>query len=214
MLRTTLVPLLALILSLPSALQSQIRVGASGGVNRTSMSGDALPNTAYTAQLGFSVSAIVDVPLGDDIRLSLQPGYTRVGTGIALTSVLRDPRDSLNATMDYIVLPVLARVVARNGVTFATGGMQVAMLINAASAPVSGGPSKDITSVVADVDLALMIGVGAQIPVSTAIATIELRYTQSLLNAGKTEEAAEAFQMPPRFRLSGLQLIAGVLFHL
>ena len=203
---------LVLMMSLPSALVSQVLVGALAGINNTSLSGDALPNTSYTSQLGFSASAVVDMPLGDDIRLSLQPGYAHLGTGIAMTSALHEPRDTLNVSMDYVILPVLGRVLARNGVTYATGGLQAAMLVNAASAPASGGASRNIGSAIADFDIAFIIGAGAQIPLSSSLLTVEIRYTQSLMNASRTEEAAEAFQMPPRFRLTGLQLNAGILF--
>lgn len=214
MLRTITISCCAFVLALPALLHSQLRIGALGGVNTMSMSGDALPNTAYTSATGFSASAVADFSLGDDIRLSLQPGYTRVRTGIAITSALQEPRDTVDVSMEYVTLPVLARVIARNGITYFTGGLQAGMMIKAESTPVSGGPSKDISSVLADVDLAFIVGIGAQIPFSETVATIELRYSQSLMNAGKTETAAEAFQMPPRFRLSGLQLLAGVLFSL
>lgn len=203
-----------LFMTLPSVLSSQMLIGASGGINHTSLSGDAPPGTAYSVQLGFAAAAVVDIPLGDDIRLSLQPGYTHFGTGVAVTSALREPEDTLDVSMEYVVLPVLGRIVARNGITFATGGIQAAMLTGASSTPISGGKKTDISGAIADFDLAIIIGAGAQIPFSTSLATIELRYVQSLLNAGKTEEAAKPFQMPPRFRLSGLQLFAGILFSL
>ena len=214
MLRTITISCCALLFALLAPVQSQVLIGALGGVNNMTMSGDALPNTAYASAVGFSVSAVADFSLGDETRLSLQPGYTRVGTGITITSALREPRDTLTVAMDYVTLPVLARVVARNGVTYFTGGLQAAMMIKAESTPTSGGSSTDISSVIADVDLALVVGIGAQIPVYDMLATVELRYSQSLMNAGKTEAAAETFQMPARFRLSGLQLLAGVLFSL
>lgn len=214
MLRTITISCCALLVALPAPLRSQVLIGAMGGMNNMTMSGDALPNTAYTSAVGFSASAVADFSLGDETRLSFQPGYTRVGTGIAITSALREPRDTLTVSMDYVTLPVLARVVAGNGVTYFTGGLQAAMMIKAESQPTSGGSSTDISSILADVDLALIVGIGAQIPLSDVLATIELRYSQSLLNAGKTESAAETFQMPARFRLSGLQLLAGVLFSL
>lgn len=211
MIRTTL---LVFFLCLPSVLSSQILIGAAGGVNRTSMSGDAPSGADYTSQFGFSASAVIDLPLSDDIRLSIQPGYSRVGTGIEVTSALQDPRDTLDIALSYVSIPVLARVMALNGVSFATGGLQGGYLLKASADPASGGPSTEITSALARFDLAFVVGIGIHLPLSTSTTTIELRYTQSLLNLGKTDQAAEAFQMPPRFRLSGLQLVAGVLFSL
>lgn len=210
--RLHVVAFLVLMTSFPSGLISQVLVGALAGINNTSLSGDAPPNTTYTSQFGFSATAVVDILLGDDIRLSLQPGYARLGTGIAMTSALREPQDTLSVSMEYVILPVLGRVLARNGVTYATGGLQAAMLVNAASTPASGGASRDIGNAIADFDIAFVIGAGAQIPLSSSLLTVEIRYLQSLLNAGKTEEATGAFQMPPRFRLTGLQLNAGILF--
>jgi hypothetical protein len=178
------------------------------------MSGDAPSGADYTSQFGFSASAVIDLPLSDDIRLSIQPGYSRVGTGIEVTSALQDPRDTLDIALSYVSIPVLARVMALNGVSFATGGLQGGYLLKASADPASGGPSTEITSALARFDLAFVVGIGIHLPLSTSTTTIELRYTQSLLNLGKTDQAAEAFQMPPRFRLSGLQLVAGVLFSL
>jgi len=214
MLRTISLSCCSLVFALPVLLHSQVLIGPMGGLNNMSLSGDALANTAYTSAIGFSISAVADFSLGDETRLSFQPGYARVGTGIAITSALMEPRDTLDVSVDYVTLPILARVVARNGVTYFTGGLQAAVMVKAETTPASGGASTDISSVLADVDLALIVGLGAQIPISGMLGTVELRYSQSLLNAGKTEAAAEVFQMPARFRWSGLQLVAGVLFSL
>jgi len=203
-----------LLITLPSGSPAQLLVGALGGANLTGISGDAPPGTSYSGQVGYVASAVVDIPLGDDIWLSLQPGYSRVGTRISVTSAIRPPKDTLDVSMEYFVLPVLGRVLARNGVTYATGGVQAAVLTSAGATPTAAGQKKDLSGAVAGLDLAIIIGAGVQIPFSSSVATLELRYAQSLLNAGKTEAAAEAFQMPPRFRLSGFQLIAGVLFSL
>jgi hypothetical protein len=112
----------------------------------------------------------------------------------------------------YVTLPVLAKVQALHGRTYVTGGVDVGMLLDAT---LSGrGPDEDIKTVLNDVDVAALFGFGVVFPLGAPRLTLELRYTQSLLNlsAGGTEPSGAA--LPDRFRASGFQLLAGMLVRL
>ena len=60
----------------------------------------------------------------------------------------------------------------------------------------------------------MILGVGAAFHLAPALVSIELRYGQSLLNAGANEELAAAAGFSPRFRSSGFQLLVAVLYPL
>jgi hypothetical protein len=62
--------------------------------------------------------------------------------------------------------------------------------------------------------VAVNFGFGVMLPLGSPLLTLELRYSQSLLNLSKPEENPAASALPERFRSSGLQLMAGLLWPL
>jgi hypothetical protein len=52
------------------------------------------------------------------------------------------------------------------------------------------------------------------LPIGRPRLTIELRYSQSIINAASSEQDPEVYSLPPRFRWAGLQLFAGFLYPL
>jgi hypothetical protein len=213
---TRLFPFIAaILLLLSSALgQGKFYLGATGGLSRTSLSGDAPEDASYTSLIGFSAGLIGEISLGDDIRLSIQPSYVRRGTGIAFDVGEEDLRDSLELSLDYFSIPVMARFMSQQGSWFVNGGLDCAFLLNASLTDVNAGGSVDVKNFVNGLDLMMLVGVGWSVKLAPAFLTFELRYGQSLLNAGLNDQLATGVGIPVRFRSSGFQLLAGVLFPL
>jgi hypothetical protein len=214
--KTPYVLLAALLLSLSSITLAQGRffIGATGGLTKMHLSGDAPDNASYTSLTGFSAGLIGEYAVTDDIRLSIQPSYIRRGTGIAFDVGTEDPRDSLELSLGYFSIPVMARFISPRGFWFVNGGLDCGVLLNASLSNIISGGAVDVKNFVNGLDLMMIIGAGVLIDIAPACVSVELRYNQSLLNAGSSDQLATKAGVPVRFRSAGLQLLAGVLFPL
>jgi hypothetical protein len=213
----TLIGLLAalFIISVPSSpAQGRFYLGAAAGVSRTSLSGDAPEDASYTSKIGFACGFIAEYALSPDIRLSVQPSYARRGTGVGYDIGEEDLRDSLSLSLDYISFPVMARFLSSGGSWFVNGGFDFGFLLDASLEDVNAGSSADVKESINNFDVMMILGVGTSISVAPAFITLELRYGQSLANAGANDQLTATAGVPLRFRSSGFQLLAAVLFPL
>ena len=192
----------------PVALEN---LGIVVGVDRTELSGDEPPDLKFQAETGYLVGAVVEFALTRDVLLSIQPSYVHTKTGVAYkdkkAGVLRD---SLALDVDWLVLPVVARIKANDGALYATGGVDFAWAMGGG---LSGGTvDEPADSFIRDMEVSAVIGVGLEFPVGRNHITAELRYRQGLLNAAQDDIADNG--LPRRFRFAGIQLTAGFLFSL
>lgn len=189
------------------------QIGIQGGLNRAGLSGDAPRDTRYSGATGFMAGLLVELPVAADVFVGVQPMYVRRGTGIAFVIPGEDePRDSLDVTLTYVSVPMVAKVQAVHGRTYVTGGVDVGVLLDAT---LSGrGPDEDIAAVFKDVDVAAVFGFGVVFPFGAPRLTLEARYGQSLLNLSAGGTAPSGAALPQRFRTSGFQLLAGLLIRL
>lgn len=194
--------------------QSQLYLGATGSFGRTSLSGDAPEDASYTSRTGFGFGAVVEYGLTSDIRLSVQPSYARRGTGVGYDIGEEELRDSLSLTLDYVSIPVMARFLTPGGSWFVNGGFDFGFLLDASLEDINAGISADVTESVNTFDVVMIIGVGTSIVLDPALLTFELRYGQSLANAGANDQLTAAAGIPLRFRSTGFQLLAALLFPL
>ncbi len=197
-----------------SHAQSQFYLGATGSFSRTSLSGDAPEDASYTSKIGFGFGAVAEYSLTSDIRLSVQPSYARRGTGVGYDIGEEDLRDSLSLTLDYVSIPVMARFLSSGGSWFVNGGLDFGFLLEASLEDVNTGSSADVKQSINTFDVMMIIGVGTSIALDPAFLTFELRYGQSLSNAGANDQLTAAAGIPLRFRSSGFQLLAAILFPL
>ncbi len=197
-----------------SPAQSQLYLGATGSFSRTSLSGDAPEDASYTSKAGFGFGAVVEYSLTSDIRLSFQPSYARRGTGVGYDIGEEELRDSLSLSLDYVSIPVMARFLSSSGSLFVNGGFDFGFLLDASLEDVNTGISADVKESINTFDVMMIFGVGTSIALDPALLTFELRYGQSLANAGANDQLAAAAGISPRFRSSGFQLLAAILFPL
>jgi len=205
---------LAILLALPGSTRAQFLLGATGGVSSMSLNGDAPEDASYTSKTGFGYGLIVEYALTPDIRLSVQPSFARRGTGVGYDIGEEELRDSLSLTLDYVSIPVLARFLSSGGSWFVNGGFDVGFLLDASLEDVNTGSSADVANSVNSFDLMMILGVGTSISLDPALLTFELRYGQSLSNAGANDRLTALAGIPLRFRSSGFQLLASILFPL
>jgi hypothetical protein len=202
-------------LASPSLLaQERFFLGATAGASSTKLSGDVPEDGSYTSKVGFSAGLIAEYAFWDDIHLSVQPSYVSRGTGLAFDVGEVDLRDSLELSFDYVSIPMMARFLAPGRVWFVNGGLDLGFLLSASLKNVQTESTADVKDLLNSVDLMMIIGVGGNIRFNPAIMTLELRYGQSLLNAGSNDQLAAKAGISPRFRSTGFQFLLGVMFPL
>lgn len=207
--------LLLLVLLLAAAVPAgaQTAVGVTVGLNNAKLNGDIPDRLSYRNRSGPVIGGIIEFKLGDDVNLSLQPMYVQKGSDVGFK-----PRgaeiyqDSLEVKLDYVALPILAKVFIGGGRAFVTGGFDLAYLLDGSLKSASG--ELEAKTRFATFDLTADFGIGFTLPVKSAHLTFELRYQQSLVNLAKNggQEGDDAF--PERFRSLGIQLLAGWLLPL
>jgi hypothetical protein len=194
--------------------QKPFFLGATAGAGSTKLSGDVPEDGSYTSKIGFSAGLIAEYSLLDDIHLSVQPSYVSRGTGLAFDVGEVDLRDSLKLSLDYFSIPLIARFLAPGGVWFVNGGLDLGFLLSASLKNVQTESTADVKDLLNAVDLMMLLGVGGNIRFDPAVLTLELRYGQSLLNAGSNDQLATKAGINPRFRSTGFQFLLGVMFPL
>jgi hypothetical protein len=161
---------------------AQAAVGAFGGVDMTNLSGDAPAKTKYRSETGFAAGAVGEFRIAKDVWLSLQPTWLQRGTKIAFA--VEGEEEAVDSLK-----------VAANYLTLA-----------------SATDSEDIGDTFRPIDLSAVFAFGVMLPVGRPRLTIELRYSQSIINTASSDQDPEVYSLPPRFRWSGLQLFAGFLY--
>jgi hypothetical protein len=208
------VALLMLLCGVHHQSPAQFYLGATGSLSRTSLSGDAPTDASYTPMVGFGFGAIVEYALTEDLRISAQPSFARRGTGVAYDIHEDELRDSLSLAIEYASIPVMARFLSPGGSWFVNGGLDFGFLLGATLEDLNVGSQTDAAQAINDFDVMAILGVGASLPIDPARVTLEVRYGQSILNAGANDQLAAAAGIPLRFRSSGFQFLAAILFPL
>jgi hypothetical protein len=208
-----LAALLAVVAALGAATAQAAAVGALLGVNRCGISGDAPPDAEYKAKAGLLAGAQGEIDIAKGISLSLQPMYVRRGTGVTAVDTSADSGESdLGLALDYFAAPVVVKFVAAGGHTYFAGGVDVAFLT---AATLSGdGLDEDVKDSFNSLDVGALLGFGVVFPIGRPRLTAELRYVQGLVNLGGDATGGPIRNLPDRFRSTGLQLTAGILFPL
>lgn len=186
-------------------------IGIYGGLNNAKLSGDTLPNTSYGGKSGLVFGVMGEFRIAKDVMLGLHPMYIQKGATPTIAPVTEggDPIEN-DLSMDYVSLPVLVKIESGNGVTYVTGGLDLAFLMDASLTTSRG--ENDIKDLLQDIDLSMVFGFGAKIPLGAPLLTLEFRYAQSLLNVADMQVGEQ--DLPVRFRSSGFQLLAGLILPL
>jgi len=202
---------LAAVTLLADSVQAEVHIGAMLGSLNSNLSGQPPFDVKIESRNTFGAGAIIDIGLTSDVRLSLQPYYSPRGASLTVSIPDSDERKDTSAIeVDYLALPVMARIIADNGIAYVVAGFEFAFLLSA-EWKVVNEPPVDVKDEFQQVDLAANLGVGVLPRLGRLRGMIELRYSQSLRNAFKPE-SSDAFV--PRLKYSGFQLWLGVLLPL
>ncbi len=202
----------ALLGSTPCTLNGQVRLGIFGGANLTDLSGDAPPGTSFLSKTGFAAGVVGEFAIARDIWLSFQPTYVQKGSDVEYGFADQEDPDTLGLALDYVTLPVLFKFVSGNRKTYVSGGLDLGYLVSSTLS--LGEDSRDVKGAFNEWDLSADFAFGVMFPVGRPKITLEARYTQSLLNLSNEDQNPEPNALPTRFRNSGFQLFAGLLYPL
>ncbi len=191
---------------------SAVAVGAFGGVNLGDLSGDAPAGASFVSSTGFAAGLLGEFRVASDVWLSLQPMYIQKGSDLRFKPTRFGQADTLGLTLDYVTLPILLKIVSGNGKTYVSGGVDAGYLVNATLSNES--ESRDVVDSFNKIDLSADFAFGVMLPIGRPKVTLEARYSQSILNVAKEGQNPEEEALPARFRSSGLQLYAGLLYPL
>ena len=210
---TGFILLIALLLAAAAPAVALENLGVVVGIDRTELSGDEPQEFKFQTDTGYLVGAVVEFALTRDVLLSIQPSYLHTKTGLAYkdqeAGVLRD---SLALDIDWLVVPVVARIKANESALYATGGLDFAWAMGGG---LSGGTGEEeAESFIRDISVSVVFGVGLEFPVGRNRILTELRYRQGLLNAARSDAVFDGTTLPARYRFAGIQLMAGFLFSL
>lgn len=188
-------------------------VGFFCGLNLGNLSGDTLPNTSHKGRTGFIAGAFGEIRIAPDVFLGLHPMYVQKGSTITVKPLTEDGDPIKNPLrMDYFAVPVMFKIETGGGSTYFSGGLDLAYLMSAQLT--AFGEEIDVENLLSKWDLSIDFAFGGKIPLGSPFLTLELRYSQSLLNVADIQVGEDQRDIPARFRSSGFQVLAGLLFPL
>ncbi len=188
-------------------------VGAFAGLNRGSIKGDAPNNVEYRKLNGPIFGAQGEIEIGSDVLLSLQPMVVHRGSKIADADSTDGVNDGveLDVALDYFAIPIVVKFMTGKGRTYVTGGVDVAFL---SAATIEGdGVDVDVKDSFESTDISALLGFGVVFPVGRPQLTVEARWVHGMVNLAG-DPGGPITNLPDRFRSSGLQFTAGILFPL
>lgn len=192
---------------------AQVHLGVYGGLNSANLSGDKPSDWNYLSNSGVMAGVAGEINLTQDVRISFQPGFLHKGTKVGVdVPGERDPKDSLSVQLNCLSMPILVKIIHDNEKVFLTGGFELSFLQKASHKEIAGSKENDLTDKFSSMDIAALFGLGFNIAIKKAVLTLELRYSQGLINVSQFESRDPEKYLPPEFKTKGLQFLAGVLY--
>ncbi len=196
------------------AALAQTNLGILLGASSSSLNGDAPPNGTYTKTWGPIGGLSAEFGIGEGLYLIVQPQYVTRGTGVAFAVAdQEEPQDSLTLSLSYVSIPIGLKVASGSGRFYVSSVLDLGILTTATLE--SSSSEEDVKGDVDPIDFAIGLGVGGLFSIGRLPMTLELRSSQSLLNLPSEGSRLGSDQtFPARFRVSGLQLVAGLYLEL
>lgn len=213
---------LGLALASQVGAEDRLRLGLVGGVNRADLvvEGDDVTVDAITRA---AVGGVVEIGLGERLAVRMEPTYVQKGGDI--TQADGGPAGRLETGM--LELPVLLKVSLGERVRpYLLAGPAIGIRLGEdVDFHLGGGTyTGDFSEVTRALDPGVVFGVGLDVPLRSAGAFVECRYTWGLANRmkGGTVRVAgpggadeiDFDREEDRFEMRGLQVLAGVTFRL
>lgn len=178
------------ILSVALGQAQEIRMGAKGGVNFATFSGDDLGDVKY--RTGFHIGGLVEIPISEKFAVQPEILYSAQGAEYDESGTIlgEDYSYLVTAKLDYIQVPVMAKYYLVDGLAVELGP-QVGFLATSEGSyegslggvEVSGEENLED---IADIDVSLGGGLSYRLPMGVFFGA---RYTYGLTNLNDGEDA-------------------------
>jgi len=201
------------ILIIPLLCSAQISLGVTAGANFGKFGGIEPPDASYTYRTGLNLGATFAYRFNEDISLLIQPMYSQRGSNIEVgEDTRRDSLELYEAKIDFLIIPLLVRVDADNGVTYFISGLEFGIPLSAEAS--HEGKNTDISNLLNNIDILASIGMGLRFSLGKPDLMLEFRYYQGLVNLNSGTEKIEGNIIFENFKNSGFQLMAGLEWEL
>jgi len=204
-------------LSVTFTLQAQIKFGAGGGLNFSSVKID-FEEIETKSQTNFVIGGVLELPVYKNLSLQFQPSYIRKGADFKLAG---NPLDWI-FELNYVEIPILLKMNFGNKYPYLFAGPAVGYLLDAElKTELDGikftGDLKDITE---KFDYGVSFGAGFEKSLGFGNFFFEARYTLGLSNnqkggtfemtGGPVSETMEWDKSQNDYKNNGLQVLAGI----
>jgi len=219
--RVFLVVLSVLFMVLTASAQQ--RIGFVGGVNLTNLSyeDDFGGHVDFSGRTGFGLGAVLDLSLGNNTALILEPMYSQKGanTNGLNPQAFEDIFDT-QVQLSYLEVPVFLKLTFQTSAVrpYVMAGPTVGLLLSSKIEVRAFGAAvkEDILDVTAFIDFGLGFGAGLSFPIGNKAIFVEGHYTLGLYNIADAGKAGEVFTFEfeegQRVETTSIQIIAGMTF--
>ena len=199
-------------LCLGSSVYAQFSAGIFSEVNYSSLTGDAPPGAVYKSVPEFGTGGLFEYNITPYVKMSFQPAFQRAGTKIAYSKFSqREPVDSIDINIDYFSVPLIMKVYGGTNIMYVLGGVSLGIKLNATYKEITSDKKINVDDSFNDINVAAIVGVGAQFRVGLFYVFVEGRYSQGLINI-RNKNPGEPEELDLSFRTIGLQLFAGLTY--
>lgn len=192
-------------LFLNGGLFAQSFLGIYGGAYIGNFSGDSPENSKYSSQVGYMIGLNYDIPIKEDVYISLLPAYVNSGAKLNfLDSTGENYQDSIKFSYQAIIFPVEMKIISDNKRFQFTGGLELVFPLH-----FYGETEKDQVELKEDlneVGVDVLFGIGYRIPINKNLLILDLSYSQGLLNIAENLDQNNSYL--PRVKTSSIRLTA------
>lgn len=180
---------------------AQNAVGVLGGLNLANVATPD-PDEELSNRTGFGFGGILDIGIGQNIALRLEPMYLQKGSKVELLG------EEANFEFDYFELPVMVKFAfgTSDSKPYVMAGPNIGFLL---SAKITNGEELDIKEFLKNLDFGLGFGAGVSFAIGSNSFFVEGRYALGLTNITDDPGDEDA-----ELKTKGIQIFAGFTFLL
>lgn len=192
--------------------RAQQRIGIIGGLNLANVDGvDEDGNLASTSRNMLGLGGVLELGLGKNIALRLEPMYIEKGT--------KDEGENVNWKAVYFEVPVFLKVAfeAPTARPYLMAGPSVGLILNSKVESIDMDLEANLIDLLNSIDFGLGFGAGISFPIGNNAIFVEGHYTHGLVDItdeGKVLVEAGETEWDERVNVKtrGIQIMAGITF--
>ena len=200
-----------IVLCLPAHAHSQVRLGFSAELNRSTFGGVPPGDANYSSNYGTGFAGIIEFRVHRDVVLSIQPGWIQKGSKVVFNQDEEpDSTESFTIEQSWATFPVYFRIDSDGHGFYAGGGVSLDMLLD--SELEHEGATVDNKNAFDEIDVVYQFTAGYLHDVGSHSLFVEARYMQGISTIGNTNQSTVGDIYVADFKSNGIRLVAGFYF--